>query len=118
MECFAHPGHQAVALCRGCLRGVCRDCAIDLGAGFVCSESCRPQVERMMDLQEASVRNTALVRSHSWVPLVMGLVFLLTAGAFYGRYGQDPTVFMLGSIGTMFLIQAVLNRLRRQGRQR
>ena len=40
MRCFTHQDREAVALCRGCGRGVCSECAVDVGRGLACRGRC------------------------------------------------------------------------------
>jgi hypothetical protein len=40
MRCFYHHDKEAVALCRGCGRGVCAECGVDVGRGLACRGRC------------------------------------------------------------------------------
>lgn len=40
MKCFYHTDRDAVALCRNCYRGLCRDCFADSDEGMVCKDGC------------------------------------------------------------------------------
>ena len=50
MECFAHAGTAAVGTCRSCGKGICRDCARDLGFALACSERCATSASEIEDL--------------------------------------------------------------------
>ncbi|EGU35268.1 hypothetical protein ACRZ5S_15565 [Vibrio scophthalmi] len=45
MRCFNHPEVDAVCSCKSCLVFLCTECAIKIEHGYVCSESCRENIE-------------------------------------------------------------------------
>jgi hypothetical protein len=40
VRCWSHPDVDAVGLCKACGKGVCKQCAVDLGLGLACANSC------------------------------------------------------------------------------
>ena len=46
MNCFNHPGVPAVGICKACQKGLCMECAVDLGHGIACKNH-REEVERL-----------------------------------------------------------------------
>lgn len=40
MKCFNHPNVDAVAFCKKCLKGICRDCATEKADGVICKNGC------------------------------------------------------------------------------
>ena len=38
MRCYRHPDRDAIAVCVGCGRGICEDCATKIGGKFYCKE--------------------------------------------------------------------------------
>jgi hypothetical protein len=40
MRCFVHHDNEAIAICRGCSKGLCAACAVDAGRGLACSPEC------------------------------------------------------------------------------
>jgi hypothetical protein len=46
MKCFNHPAVDAVALCKNCLKAVCRDCATEMELGVVCRGGCGTSASR------------------------------------------------------------------------
>ena len=44
MKCYYHEGVDAVALCQACHRGLCRDCAVDVGFTTSCRDRCESEV--------------------------------------------------------------------------
>jgi len=46
MKCYRHPDRDAIAVCVGCGRGVCEDCAVKVGNRFYCKECAEKMLER------------------------------------------------------------------------
>lgn len=44
MKCFYHEATDAVATCKNCQKGLCRQCAVDVGDGMACRNACERQV--------------------------------------------------------------------------
>lgn len=44
MKCFYHETVDAVATCKNCCKALCRQCAVDVGNGMACRDSCEEQV--------------------------------------------------------------------------
>ena len=94
MECFNHNGVAAVAVCKNCFRGVCEDCAADVGNGIACRGACEPRVIEANEVQEVSKKiarrsEAILMRSRmtytvlatmmvviGLVPILIGLLYL------------------------------------------
>jgi hypothetical protein len=89
MRCFYHNDRDAVGTCRLCSKGLCVECAADLGVALGCKGR-----------HEASARAIAVsqakVSRMAWVmPLFaigMGAVFIA-----WGLLSRPPSVFMLMS---------------------
>lgn len=45
MNCFTHQSRVAVGVCKGCGRGLCPDCAVELTNGIACKGRCEERVE-------------------------------------------------------------------------
>lgn len=48
MNCFYHPTAVAVGTCKSCNKGLCRECAVDLGKGLACKGRCEEDVKAVM----------------------------------------------------------------------
>lgn len=115
MECFNHHGVAAVAVCKNCGRGVCEDCAADVGNGIACRGACEGRVIEANEVQEISKKiarrsEAILMRSRKTyaaqatmmaaiglVPILLGLLYLNQNPGF----GAVLIVF-----GTVFLFYA------------
>ena len=63
MKCFYHQDRDAVGVCKSCERGVCSECAVDLGKGLACKDRCEDDangsLKEMEDaLDEAIIRES------------------------------------------------------------
>ncbi len=81
MKCFNHPTVDAVAICKSCGRGLCRDCIVEVGLGCSCRNRCENDVAALNDLVERG--RTVYQKSstnHFWSGVflsLMGVFFLL-----------------------------------------
>jgi hypothetical protein len=46
MQCFYHPGVEAVGICKNCLRGICQESLTESDNALACKEKCEERVER------------------------------------------------------------------------
>ncbi len=50
MKCFRHPGIDALGMCKACFKGLCAMCAVDVGNGIACKNSCESTVKALNTL--------------------------------------------------------------------
>jgi hypothetical protein len=55
MNCFYHPTVVAVGTCKSCHKGLCPECAIDLGKGLACKGRCEENVKGLIHMSDYSV---------------------------------------------------------------
>ena len=98
MNCFNHPGKPAVGTCKACSKGLCGECATDLGHGLACKNTHETEVENLnmiitknVKVYSSAPKNTMLAPLFY---LFMGLVF---AGYGYNsKGGVTDLPFVLG----------------------
>lgn len=82
MRCFNHPDVDAVGSCKACSKGLCMECAADLGHGLACKASHVEAVENLNVLVTRNVRiGNINTRGKFIIPLFygfIGAVFLLS----------------------------------------
>ena len=83
MHCFNHPDNVAVGLCKCCSRGLCADCAADLGHGLACRDRHEQQVEAMNMIIEQSAR----IYSSAPKNILIGPIFFLFMGLLFAGFG-------------------------------
>lgn len=121
MECFYHAGASAVGSCRACLKGLCRQCAVELEGGLACPDRCEPLVRAVVAGLHQSVRfqsvSTGLLRSARglWLGLT---VVALSVGVFVVAWGLSlPSFREISALGFPFLALAFISaRLARNTR--
>ncbi|MBB4863767.1 hypothetical protein HNP46_002619 [Pseudomonas nitritireducens] len=115
MECFNHPGASAVALCRGCGKGICRSCALPVSRGLVCSEDCRTFSEALHQVQVTTIRSNGMISSARLVQPLLALI--LIAGGWYAQHTVPREVRFMGWIlllmGCAVGLSALLTQLKR-----
>ncbi len=56
MKCFKHIEKEAVGICKHCSKGLCVECAQDLGHGLACKDMHEEQVETLNSLIEQNAK--------------------------------------------------------------
>jgi hypothetical protein len=115
MNCFYHPNVVAVGTCKSCSKGLCRECAVDLGKGLACKGACEKDVAAVIKLIERNIQlspvNEQLVntaRGNRYIGavfyLIFGFLFLSFAAYQYFTAGFQPGDLLLWGMGATFLI--------------
>ena len=74
MRCFYHDSTEAVAICKSCNRGVCRDCAVEFKNGVACKNRCEAEVEalnQIIDRSKTSYQKTSSAYSRNAIIYLM-----------------------------------------------
>ena len=50
MKCYNHHETDTVGICKSCNKGVCSECAVDVGNGIACKNSCEEAVTDINDI--------------------------------------------------------------------
>ncbi len=56
MRCYYHKDKEAVGTCKSCGKGLCRDCAVDLGKGLACRGRCEPDAQAVIQLVDRNIQ--------------------------------------------------------------
>ena len=110
MKCFYHPEADAVAICRNCSKGLCRDCAVEVENGIACKDRCEAQVKAIVELVE---RNKTLLQktsgAYSRLAIVFALMGLLLLGSgFFIIIGGGSRGYFLLIMGLIMVLGAIL----------
>lgn len=84
MNCFEHAQKPAVAICKHCGRGLCRDCATIVKGMHSCRGACEQEVERGWQLLQKS-----------WLAMDQRLVVYETSGKVYHQAFASTAFFGL-----------------------
>lgn len=83
MKCFYHQHVDAVCLCKSCKRGLCSECATDVGNGLACAGQCEESVRQINALTNYCIAQSRtsgrVLGMMGGVALSLG-VFCLAAG--------------------------------------
>jgi len=63
MRCFYHQDREAIGCCKSCGKGLCPECAVDLGKGLACRGRCEADVVAVIQLVDQNVRWTGEMQS-------------------------------------------------------
>ncbi|MGK0270625.1 MAG: hypothetical protein ACI88H_001272 [Cocleimonas sp.] len=107
MKCFNHHQQDAVGVCKSCLKGVCRECATDIGGGLACFDECTIVARSTIEL----VKNTvASQKDFKKGGAYLGPLFFIIMGLGFigfGLYEKNFGTFGL-LFGSLFAIFSVL----------
>ena len=111
MNCFNHPETSAVGSCKACSKGLCPECAEDLGHGIACKNLHEQQVE---DLRMVISKNIRMYKDAGKNQYIMPIFFMFM-GLVYSGYclyqGREissmPVVLGIGFIllGVILIIR-------------
>jgi len=105
MNCFNHPNSSALGICRVCCRGVCAECAVDLGHSLACKGAHEDAAAAINALSLRSTKLLKVTRKSMFLgPLffaICGLVFLVD-----GLRQEAPFNFA-SYLGTAFIAFAL-----------
>ena len=59
MRCFYHQDKDAVGSCESCGKGLCAECAADLGKGLACRGRCEADAEALIELIDNNIQFSA-----------------------------------------------------------
>jgi len=110
MKCFNHHDQEAVGVCKSCLKGICANCATDIGGGITCSEECKIVAKDNIRLVKNSVDAQKDFKNGA---AYLGPVFFIVMGLFFIGFslykkGFGEFGFIFGGIFTVFGILLLL----------
>src|SRR6185369_17117095 len=80
MRCFNHHDREAVGCCKACAKGLCPECAVDLGHGISCKGPHEEIVESYSSILKLNARAVAAAPRNMYMsPIffaVMGSIFM------------------------------------------
>ncbi len=78
MRCFEHQDADAVGLCKACHKGLCQQCAVDLGHSLACVGACE---EEARQLHAQVLQNRKSMRTGRRSIYLWPLVFVFMGGS-------------------------------------
>jgi hypothetical protein len=81
MKCFNHPESDAVGICKNCSKGICHECAVDIGKGIACKDTCVDDVKAINALIQNNRKTYSSMKPRSFIfPIffmIIGLIFMI-----------------------------------------
>ena len=98
MRCFNHPEVEAIGVCKSCQRGLCRECATDLGHGLACMGKHEEDVNTLNSILNQSAKIYAVTpKTRNAAPLFYGFMGIAFAGfGLIKGNGMTDFSFVLG----------------------
>lgn len=101
MKCFNHSEKEAIAICKNCNKGLCRECAVEVDNGIACKDKCEEEViflNQMLQKNKGIYNKTAQsLYTACFIYLAMGVVF--SGFGFYTEIPPlKPFLFIMGGI--------------------
>lgn len=112
MNCYYHPQTSAVAICKSCSKGLCAECANEIGDGVACRNRCEERakmINRMIDRNNAilTTSNTHLRRNAIFMS-VSGVLFV-ALGAAMGALAAEIPGLIFAVLGVVFVWRGFLH---------
>lgn len=108
MKCYYHQDVDAVGLCKACSKGVCAQCATDIGGGLACAATCITQVRSINSLIKSNTKAASLNRraTYLWPAflVILGAVFIIAPLL----QGESIEAFPLVAGSTFFLFGIII----------
>jgi hypothetical protein len=106
MNCYRHQSLSAVGTCKTCNKGLCPDCAFDVGNGLACRGQCEAKVSELNQMWERSARIYGLGVHKSRIPSTGVLLWGLMALAMWAIAGL--AYFSRGEVDISSIVIAVI----------
>ena len=112
MKCFNHDAADAVAICKSCNKGICHACAVDVGNGIACLNSCEDEVRALNELiqrnKSASEKTGYAYQRNAIVFILLGAIFAYFSFGAY-KTGNSPVLLITAGSAAVFFLAAFFN---------
>ena len=91
MKCFNHETTDAVAICKNCNKAICHACAVDVGNGIACRNSCEDEVRAVNALiqrnKSTSQKTSYAYQRNAIICALLGAIFAyLSVDAYQSKH--------------------------------
>ncbi|WP_140918622.1 hypothetical protein [Limnobaculum xujianqingii] len=106
MRCFNHQDVQAIGTCKACHKGLCPECANDLGHGLACAG----KHEEVVETYNTIIQRNARVYSAAPKNILIAPIFYLFMGLVFAYFGyKDGSMTNLPFImGAGFIVFGIV----------
>lgn len=107
MKCYNHPAVDAVATCKSCARGLCRECIAEVGLSCSCRGRCEADVATLNDLvarAHTAYQKTSATYFRSGIfTTLLGTIFALLGVAGVSSRERSEWSFFMLFMGIIFI---------------
>ncbi len=109
MNCYRHPASPAVGLCKSCYKALCSECAVDIGKGLACKNSCEENVRHQVEMSDRALKLYGIGAPRSrtraagviiWFLMALGFWVLFAMSYFRGGGSLDYPPLVLAVVMT------------------
>ena len=102
MKCYRHRDKDAIAICKNCGKGLCDECAVEVGKGIACKSDCVSEVESinrstLMNIKNFENNRKIYSQLSLWL-FIIGIGFLIVS-----VFRPDLLGLSIFTAGVMFL---------------
>lgn len=120
MNCYYHQSKAAVGICKNCQKGLCAECAVDVGNGLACKNSCETQVLAINNFYKQGESQFRRIESSyklstMWTGVLGGIVTVLSLLGFLFYSSLILPNSLLFVLGLSLLAYANKNRKNEKG---
>ena len=116
MKCYNHSDIDAVAICKNCQKGLCKDCAVEVGNGIACKDKCEQDVQSINEMIKRSMKSQKKIQLNASRGYYINALFAFLAGGSFIGFGikmmmshEMPRLQMFTiSLGVVFVIVSAL----------
>lgn len=83
MNCYQHSPTPAVGICKTCFKAVCPECAVDVGDGLACKNSCEQNVQELNEMLARSAKIYGIGKHKSRFPSTGVLLWSVISAAMW-----------------------------------
>lgn len=107
MKCFNHVGIDAVGLCKYCCKGLCTDCAVEIGKSLACKLTCQEDVAVLDAMIHKSIVTSNTQKKNR---MFMPLFFVATGSSILAlSYYRTGTLGLASIMGFVFIGFGIIN---------
>jgi hypothetical protein len=112
MRCYYHQEKEAVGACKSCGKGLCPDCAADVGKGLACRGRCEEDVRAVVALVDRNIKLSPQMAGRlesSRKVISSAALFNVVVGCIFVGWGflQGARFGFLVILGFCFLVYGV-----------
>lgn len=107
MKCYTHSDVDAVGSCKACGKGICHECATDLGHGLACAGVHETRVENLNTIISKNIDAVEAAPKS----LLIGPAFCLILGMVFVYFGYDSgrgVLDFVSIVGIAFIVFSVV----------